>query len=171
MRTLIATTLVLLPIGLAQPVAAGDDKNSPTDLPIRIDVPVQLEQANVVFNMNHFVMRGDMPVGLRYMDALSKRLAEAGTKGQIIGVFYSQAAHFTLTDKAYNAYRNVASGNPYKEVIANLIKQGVQLEECAVSMENNHWTNDDLLPGVKVNTDAVRRLIQLEQQGFVQIQP
>ncbi|MGD9786617.1 MAG: hypothetical protein AB7U30_01550 [Sulfuricellaceae bacterium] len=47
----------------------------------------------------------------------------------------------------------------------------MQIEECVNSMKNNHWVNADLLPGVKVNGGAVARLIQLEQQGFIQIQP
>jgi hypothetical protein len=33
----------------------------------------------------------------------------------------------------------------------------------------HHWGNEDLLPGIKVNTDAMSRTIQLVQQGFVKI--
>ena len=33
----------------------------------------------------------------------------------------------------------------------------------------NRWTNKDLLPGVKVNTNAMVRVTQLEQQGFTLI--
>jgi intracellular sulfur oxidation DsrE/DsrF family protein len=54
---------------------------------------------------------------------------------------------------------------------AELLKQGVQIEECVVSMKNHAWDNEDLLPGVKVNAGAVGRLIQLIQEGYVQIQP
>ena len=52
-----------------------------------------------------------------------------------------------------------------------LLKQGVQIEECAVSMKAHSWGNEDLLPGIKVNTGAVIRLIQLTQEGYTQIQP
>jgi intracellular sulfur oxidation DsrE/DsrF family protein len=38
-------------------------------------------------------------------------------------------------------------------------------------MKTRGWVNEDLLPGVKVNTGAVSRLIQLVQEGYVQIQP
>jgi len=65
----------------------------------------------------------------------------------------------------------VSTGNPYKELIAELLKQGVQVEECSVSMRAHNWVNEDLLPGVKVNTGAVIRLIQLTQEGYVQLQP
>jgi len=68
---------------------------------------------------------------------LANRFKEVDTKGQIIGIFHSDAAYMTLNDKAYNVYRNVGTGNPYKELIAELIKQGVRIEECAVSMKNH----------------------------------
>ena len=121
--------------------------------------------------MDHLSFAGDMPVGIKYMHLLANRYKETNMKGQIIGIFHGDAAYMTLNDKAYNAYRAVSTGNPYKELIAELMKQGVQIEECAVSMKNHTWVNVDLLPGVKVNTGAVIRLIQLMQEGYAQIQP
>ena len=138
---------------------------------IHIDIPVNLEKADVVFNMDHLAFSGDMPVGIKYMHLLADRFKELGTKGRIIGVFHGDAAYMTLRDKAYNAYRHISTGNPYKGLIAELLKQGIQVEECAVSMKGHNWVNGDLLPGVKVNTGAVGRLIQLVQEGYVQIQP
>ena len=138
---------------------------------IHIDVPVRLEKADVVFNMDHLAFAGDLPIGIRYMDLLAKRYVEWNTKGTIIGIFHGPAAYMTLNDKAYNINRNVSTGNPYKELIAGLIKQGVQIEECGFSMKANKWGNADLLPGVKVNTGAVGRLVELMQHGYVQIQP
>ncbi len=35
--------------------------------------------------------------------------------------------------------------------------------------KDNNWVNADLLPGVRVNTGAIVRLIQLAQEGYVQI--
>ena len=138
---------------------------------IHIDIPVNLEKADVVFNMDHLAFSGDMPVGIKYMHLLANRFKELGTKGRIIGIFHGDAAYMTLKDKAYNAYRHISTGNPYKGLIAELLKQGIQVEECAVSMKGHNWVNGDLLPGVKVNTGAVGRLIQLVQEGYVQIQP
>ena len=138
---------------------------------IHVDIPVVLEKANVVFNMDHLAFAGDMPVGMKYMNLLSIRFKEMGTQGQIIGIFHGDAAYMTLNDRAYNVYRVVSTGNPYKNLIVELMKQGVQIEECAVSMKSHGWVNEDLLPGVKVNTGAVGRLIQLTQEGYVQLQP
>jgi intracellular sulfur oxidation DsrE/DsrF family protein len=38
-------------------------------------------------------------------------------------------------------------------------------------MKNHQWGNEDLLPDVKVNNGALGRLIQLVQEGYIQIQP
>ena len=48
---------------------------------------------------------------------------------------------------------------------------GMMAPGCAVSMKAHDWGNEDLLPGVKVNTGAVGRIVQLVQEGYVQIQP
>jgi intracellular sulfur oxidation DsrE/DsrF family protein len=156
---------------LAPALLSAQGTSAQSEHTIKIDVPVRLEKANVVFNVDHLAFAGDMPVGIKYMNLLANRVKEMGIKGQIIGIFHGDAAYMTLNDKAYNACRNVSTGNPYKALIAELVKQGVQIEECAVSMKRHDWVNDDLLPWVKVNTGAVGRLIQLGQQGYVQIQP
>jgi intracellular sulfur oxidation DsrE/DsrF family protein len=49
------------------------------------------------------------------------------------------------------------------------MKAGVQVELCGATAVVNHWGNEDLLPGVKVNTNAMARITQLVQEGFVQI--
>ncbi len=92
-------------------------------------------------------------------------------KGRIIGIFHGEAAYMTLNDKTYNTYRHVSTGNPYKSLIAGLIGQGMQIEECAVSMKSHGWVNGDLLPEVKVNAGAIGRLIQPVQDGYIQIEP
>lgn len=138
---------------------------------ITIDIPVTLKEVKVVFNMDHLAMGGDMPFGMKYMDLLSKKMKADKATGKIISVFHGPAAFMILNDQAYNANRHVTTGNPYKGLINDLVAEGVQIEECAVSMAGNGWTNKDLLPVVKVNTGAVGRLIELTQQGYVQIQP
>ena len=152
--------------------AVAAEANTPgNEAKITIDVPVKLKEANVVFNMDHIALAGDMPIGMKYMELLHKKMQMDKTAGKIIGIFHGPAAFMTLNDQAYNANRKVTTGNPYKGLIEGLIASGVQIEECAVSMKGNGWTNKDLLPGVKVNSGAIGRLIQLTQEGYIQIQP
>jgi intracellular sulfur oxidation DsrE/DsrF family protein len=49
------------------------------------------------------------------------------------------------------------------------MKRGVQIELCGATAKAHGWGNADLLPGVKVNTDAMARTTQLVQTGFVKI--
>jgi len=49
------------------------------------------------------------------------------------------------------------------------MKRGVQIELCGATAAVHHWGNADLLPGIKVNTDAMARMSQLAQEGFVEI--
>ena len=51
------------------------------------------------------------------------------------------------------------------------IAAGVSVEECAETMRDMGWTNADLIPGVRVNTGANVRIVDLVPDGFVRIQP
>jgi len=151
-------------------IAFGADRavNS-AEQPLRIDIPVKIERAKVVFNIDHLAFNGDMPIALGHLFLLANDLRESNAKGQIIAIFHTKAGHVTLDDKAYNAARNISKGNPYKGLIAGLIKEGAQIELCGATAKAMHWVNADLLPGVKVNTDAMARLTQLGEEGYVQI--
>ena len=152
------------------------------DSPLHIDIPVKLEKANVVFDMGHLVMStGDMPFLLGDLNLLASDFKKSGTTGNIVAVFHGDAAYLVLNDNTYNLDRrvlndgrynaggHVKSGNPYAELMGELMKQGVQIELCGATARANHWGNADLLPGVKVNTDAMLRITQLEEQGYTLI--
>ena len=138
---------------------------------IHVDVPVVLKQAKVVFNMDHRAFSGDIPVGLTHMQLMVQRFNKIGTKWKIVAVFHGDAGYMLLNDVKYDAVRKTKTGNPYKTLVKNLIDEGVQIEECAVTMKGNGWTNADLLPMVKVNPGADGRIVQLVQQGYVMLQP
>lgn len=167
----LARGIMITSVFLSAHAVAADAIPAAAEAKITIDVPVTLKEANVVFNMDHIALAGDMPIGMKYMDLLNKKMKADKTPGKIIGIFHGPAAFMTLNDQAYNADRKVTTGNPYKALIEGLVAAGVQIEECAVSMKGNGWTNKDLLPAVKVNTGAIGRIIQLTQEGYVQIQP
>ncbi|HCA27256.1 MAG TPA: hypothetical protein DEP05_06385 [Betaproteobacteria bacterium] len=166
---IVASLVVCGSIGLSQGAMASMAKSPAPG--IHVNVPVKINHAKVVFNMDHRAFVGDTPVGLKYMEMLSHRFKAMGVDGKIIGLFQGQMAYLTLNDKAYDAARHVKTGNPYKPLIAKLMKNGVDIEECAVSMKGHHWTNANLLPRVRVTTGAVIRLIQLHQQGYTEVDP
>lgn len=138
---------------------------------IHVDVPVVLKMAKVVFDMDHGAFIGDMPVGIKHMSLMIEHFKHTGTDLSLVAVFHGDAGYMLLNDATYNKVRKTNTGNPYKGMIANLIKQGDQIEECAVTMKGNGWGNENLLPGIKVNSGANGRLVQLVQQGYVMLQP
>lgn len=151
------------------PSLAGHNASAQGDHALHIDIPVKLEKANVVMDIGHMVMVGDMPFFIGDLHLLAGDLSEWKAQGQIIAVFHGDAAYMVLNDDTYNSNRHVQMGNPYGKLMAELMKQGVQIELCGATAAGNHWGNADLLPGVKVDTNAMVRVTQLEQQGYTLI--
>jgi intracellular sulfur oxidation DsrE/DsrF family protein len=60
-------------------------------------------------------------------------------------------------------------GESVRKTPRGLMEQGVEIEPCGATAAANHWGNADLIPGVKVNTNAMVRVTQLEQDGFTLI--
>jgi len=137
--------------------------------PLHIDIPVKLAEVKVAFSIGALMFEGDLPASIFHLQLIEKDVADWNARAQIFAVFHTNAGHVTLNDEAYNAERMVATGNPYKGLVADLIKRGVQIELCGATAKVHKWGTADLLPGVKVNTDAMARMTQLVQEGFAQM--
>lgn len=142
---------------------------SVSEVPLRIDVPVILAEVKMAFSVGALAFEGDLPASIFHLQLIENDIADWHAKAQVIAIFHTNAGHVTLHDDAYNADRNVATGNPYKKLVADLMKRGAQIELCGATAKAHKWGNADLLPGVKVNTDAMARTTQLVQEGFVKI--
>ena len=142
---------------------------SVSEKPLHIDIPVKLADVKVVFSVGALAFEGDLPASIFHLQLIENDIADWNAKSQVVAVFHTNAGHVTLHDIAYNADRNIATGNPYKELVADLMKRGVQIELCGATAKAHKWGNSDLLPGIKVNTDAMARTTQLVQEGFVKI--
>jgi intracellular sulfur oxidation DsrE/DsrF family protein len=140
-----------------------------SEKPLHIDIPVKLPDVKMVFSIGALAFEGDLPASIFHLQLIENDIADWNAKSQVIAVFHTNAGHVTLHDSAYNADRNIATGNPYKELISELQKRGVQVELCGATAKVHNWGNADLHPGIKVNTDAMARTTQLVQQGFVKI--
>lgn len=142
---------------------------STSSKPLHIDIPVQLAEVKVAFSIAALAFEGDLPASIFHLQLITTDVANWNAKAQVIAVFHTNAGHVTLHDDAYNAERMIATGNPYKELVADLMKRGVQVELCGATAAVHKWGNADLLPGIQVNTDAMARMSQLAQEGFVEI--
>lgn len=136
---------------------------------LHIDIPVQLTEVKSVYSIGALAFEGDLPASLFHLQLIEGDIDDWNAAATIIAVFHTNAGHVTLNDNAYNAARNILTGNPYNDLIANLMKRGVKVELCGATAKAHNWGNVDLLPGIEVNTDAMARTTQLVQQGFVKI--
>jgi intracellular sulfur oxidation DsrE/DsrF family protein len=136
---------------------------------LHIDIPVKLAEVKVVFSIAALAFEGDLPAPLFHIQVLEDDIAAWKAKSEVIAIFHTNAGHVTLNDAAYNKERNIATGNPSKALVADLVKRGVHIELCGATAKAHNWGNADLLPDVKVNTDAMARTTQLVQEGFVKI--
>lgn len=144
-------------------------QNTPADQRLHIDIPTTLDKANVVIDFGHAVFNGDVPFALGDINLLATDVRAWNAKGAIVVIFHGDAAYLILNDETYNANRHVKTGNPYKNALNGLMAQGVQLELCGATAKGNDWGNANLLPGIKVNVNAMVRLTQLEQDGYTMI--
>jgi intracellular sulfur oxidation DsrE/DsrF family protein len=136
---------------------------------LHIDIPVKMANVRTVYSIGALAFEGDLPASIFHLQLIERDIADWNAKSEVIAVFHTNAGHVTLHDKSYNADRNIATGNPYRDLVQDLMRRGVQIELCGATAKAHGWGNDDLLPGVKVNTDAMARTTQLVQAGFVKI--
>ncbi len=136
---------------------------------LHIEVPVELAEVKVVFSVASLTFEGDMPAVLFHAGIVVADAAAWKVQPDVVVVFHTNAGHVTLDDQTYDTNRHVATGNPYKAVIEGLIAKGAQIELCGATARAMGWGNADLIPGIKINRNAMARLTQLVQQGFVKI--
>jgi intracellular sulfur oxidation DsrE/DsrF family protein len=141
----------------------------PVEKPLHIDIPVALQNVKTVYSIGALTFEGDLPASMFHIQLITNDIADSHSESEVIAVFHTNAGHATLHDEAYNVDRNIATGNPYKDLIGNLMTRGVRVELCGATARVHGWGNADLLPGIKVNTDAMARTTQLVQRGFVNI--
>jgi len=164
-KNLILAACLMAAIALCGNAVSG----ASDDDALRVDIPTQLANANVVVDYGHLVMNGDMPFALGDIHLLADDLQQWRAKGQVVVIFHGDAAFLVLNDSTYDTVRHASTGNPYKGLVNELMNEGVQLELCGATAKGNHWGNANLLPGVKVNTNAMVRVTELEQKGYTPI--
>jgi len=137
--------------------------------PLRIDIPVKLDDVKAVYSVAALSFEEDLPASLFHLGLITNDIADWGATSEVVVVFHANAGHVMLDDAAYNADRGIETGNPYKKLVTNLMSRGVHVELCGASAKVHHYGNGDLIPGIEINTDAMTRTTQLVQQGFVKI--
>lgn len=140
-----------------------------SDRTLHIDIAVKLTDVKVVFSISALAFEGDLPAALFHLGLITGDIADWKARSDVIVIFHTNAGHVTLNDASYNANRNISTGNPYRQLVADLVARGVRVELCGATAKAHDWVNADLLADIKVNTDAMARTLQLVQEGFIKI--
>jgi sulfur relay (sulfurtransferase) complex TusBCD TusD component (DsrE family) len=64
----------------------------------------------------------------------------------VVAIFHTNAGHVTLHDQAYNPDRNIATGNPYRQLVTDLMERGVQVELCGATAKVHGWETQTSFP-------------------------
>jgi len=75
----------------------------------------------LAFSVPALAFEGDLPASIFHLQLIENDIADWNAKAEVIAVFHTNAGHVTLNDEAYNTERKVATGNPYKQLVADLM--------------------------------------------------
>jgi hypothetical protein len=87
---------------------------------VSFDIQVKLSDVKVVFSIGALAFEGNLPASIFHMQLIKNDIASWSATSEIVAVLHTNAGHVTLHDTAYNADRNIATGNPYKDLIFDL---------------------------------------------------
>ncbi len=85
--------------------------------PLHIDIPVTLKDVKVVFSIGALAFEGDLPASVFHLRLISNDSTDSNAKnGDHCRLSHATPATRRCTTSAYNADRNISTGNPYKDL-------------------------------------------------------
>ena len=100
---------------------------------LEIDIAVELAEVRVAFGVASLTFEGDLPAAIFHVRLIIGDASSWRVTPQVVVVFHTNAGHVTLDDDAYNRDRNIATGNPYRALVTDLMDEGVQVELCGAT--------------------------------------
>src|SRR5215813_9706470 len=91
------------------------------------------------------------------MQLIGNDIADWNAKPELIAVFHTNAGHVTLNDGAYNADRNISTGNPDKDLVADPRRHaGEHVRRIASARASRAWPSGGRGQGCNGRTSASR---------------
>jgi intracellular sulfur oxidation DsrE/DsrF family protein len=135
-------------------------------------IPIQVrENLRIVYQVTDDLAHEGMNKGLFYARKLLNTYEKQGIAADQVHLHlvYHGTGIAALVNDAARKRLGTDAANPNGEILAELIKRGVQVELCENTMQQKGVKPSELLPGVKVVVGAFPRLIDLQLQGFAYI--
>lgn len=157
-------------LGLAAPPAPAAEPDPFALVEPKIIKITEKKNIRVVYDVKDDVWDAGIGKALYYARGLLesyKALDVPQKEIHISIVLHGPTAYWVLNEATYRQFKNDEFAfNPNEHVIQGLLKHGVSVEVCNVSLRGKGWTAADLLPGITVVRDAYTRIIDLQQQGY-----
>lgn len=135
-------------------------------------IPIQVrENLRIVYQVTEDVAHEGVNKGLFYARKLINTYEKQGIAADQVHlhlVYHGTGIAAVVNDAARKRLGTDAA-NPNGEILAELIKRGVQVELCENTMQQKGVKPTELMPGVKLVVGAFPRLIDLQLQGFAYI--
>ena len=135
-------------------------------------IPIQVrENLRIVYQVTDDAAHDGVNKGLFYARKLINTYAKQGIAADQVHlhlVYHGTGIAAVVNDAARKRLGTDAA-NPNGEILAELIKRGVQVELCENTMQQKGVKPGELMPGVKLVVGAFPRLIDLQLQGFAYI--
>lgn len=158
---------VLLGVFALAGVSYGQAADS--DVPV---IPLKVrENLKIVYQITDDADYEGVNIGLFYARKLINTYEKHGIPLDQVDlhlVYHGTGLHAVVNDVA-RARLKVSTANPNGEILAELIRRGVQVELCENTMQQKGVKPQELLSGVKLVVGAFPRLIDLQLQGYAYI--
>ncbi|MCX6853142.1 MAG: DsrE family protein [Verrucomicrobia bacterium] len=135
-------------------------------------IPIQVrENLRIVYQVTDDVAHDGVNKGLFYARKLINTYEKQGiaTDQVHLHLVYHGTGIAAVVNDAARKRLGTDAANPNGEILAELIKRGVQVELCENTMQQKGVKPTELMPGVKLVVGAFPRLIDLQLQGFAYI--
>lgn len=135
-------------------------------------IPIQVrENLRIVYQVTDDVAHDGVNKGLFYARKLINTYDKQGIAADQVHlhlVYHGTGIAAVVNDTARKRL-GVDAPNPNADILAELIRRGVQIELCENTMQQKDVKPTELMPGVKLVVGAFPRLIDLQLQGFAYI--
>ena len=135
-------------------------------------IPIQVrENLRIVYQVTDDTLHEGVNKGLFYARKLINTYQKHGIAPEQVHlhlVYHGTGIAAVVKDEARKRL-GAEAANPNADILAELVKRGVQVELCENTMQQKGVKPSELMPGVKLVVGAFPRLIDLQLQGFAYI--
>ena len=135
-------------------------------------IPIQVrENLRIVYQVTDDTPHEGVNKGLFYARKLINTYQKQGIAPEQVHlhlVYHGTGIAAVVNEEARKRL-GAEAANPNGEILAELVKRGVQVELCENTMQQKSVKPSELMPGIKLVVDAFPRLIDLQLQGFAYI--